>query len=61
MTASRWSSAILEAFEDVRARFGLAQLELGPAADDFAAELDEVLDDLEQRAARAAARRRSPA
>ena len=38
----------LQAFEDVRARFGLAQLELGAAPDDFAAELDEVLDDLEQ-------------
>jgi hypothetical protein len=31
------------------ARLGLAQLELGAAADDLAAELDEVLDQLEQR------------
>ena len=38
----------LEAFEDVGASFGLAQLELGPASDDLAPELDEVLDDLEQ-------------
>ena len=37
-----------QAFEDVRARFGLAQLELDPPADDLAPELDEVLDDLEQ-------------
>ena len=36
----------LQAFEDVRARFGLAQLELGPPPHDLAAELDEVLDDL---------------
>ena len=46
----------LQAFEDVRARLGLAQLELDPAPHDLAAELDEVLDDLEQRAARAAGR-----
>ena len=39
----------LEAFEDVRAGLGLAQLELGAAPHDFAAELDEVLDDVEQR------------
>ena len=39
----------LQAFEDVRARLGLAQLELGAAADDLAAELDEVLDDLDER------------
>ena len=38
----------LEAFEDVGAGLGLAQLELGAAADDLAPELDEVLDDLEQ-------------
>ena len=38
----------LQAFENVRARFGLAQLELDAAADHFAAEVDEVLDDLEQ-------------
>ena len=37
-----------QAFEDVRARFGLAQLELDPAAHDLAAELDELLEDLEQ-------------
>ena len=35
-------------FEDVRARFGLAQLELDAPAHDLAPELDEVLDDLEQ-------------
>ena len=34
----------LQAFEDVRARFGLAQLELDAAADHVAAEVDEVLD-----------------
>ena len=51
----------LEAFEDVGARLGLAQLELGPAPHDLAAELDEVLDDLEQAAAPSAGRRRSPA
>ncbi len=39
----------LEAFEDVRAGLGLAQLELDPAPDDLAAELDEVLDHFEQR------------
>src|SRR5262249_46711114 len=38
----------LEALEDVRARFGLAQLELGAAPDDLAPELDEVLDDVEE-------------
>ena len=32
----------------MRAGLGLPQLELGAAADDLAAELDEVLDDLEQ-------------
>ncbi len=51
----------LEAFEDVGARLGLAQLELGAAPDDLAPELDEVLDDLEQAAAPSAGRRRSPA
>ena len=35
-------------FEDVGARLGLAQLELGATADDFAAELDELLDELEE-------------
>ena len=39
----------LQAFEDVRARLGLAQLELGAAPDDLAPELDEVLDDVEER------------
>ena len=39
----------LQPFEDVRARFRLAQLELGPPPDHFAPELDEVLDDVEQR------------
>ena len=34
----------LEAFEDMGPGLGLAQLELGPAPDDFAAELDEVLE-----------------
>ena len=38
----------LQPFEDVVARLGLAQLELGAAADDLAAELDEALDQLEQ-------------
>ena len=38
-----------QALEDVGARFGLAQLELDPAPHDLAAELDEVLDHLEQR------------
>ena len=51
----------LQAFEDVGARLGLAQLELGPAADDLAPELDEVLDDLEQASAPSAGRRRSRA
>jgi hypothetical protein len=37
------------AFEDVRAGFGLAQLELDAPAHDVAAELDEVLEHLEQR------------
>ena len=39
----------LQALEDVRARFGLAQLELGAAPDDLAPELDEVVDQLDQR------------
>jgi hypothetical protein len=39
----------LEAFEDVGARFGLAQLEFGPASHDLAPELDEVLEDLDER------------
>ena len=38
----------LQPFEDVIARLGLPQLELGAAPDDFAAELDEALDQLEQ-------------
>ena len=37
-----------EALEDVRARLGLPQLELGPPPDHLAAELDELLDELEQ-------------
>ncbi len=36
-------------FEDVRARLGLSKLELDAAPHDFAAELDEVLDDVEER------------
>ena len=36
----------LEAFEDVIARLGLAQLELRAANDHFAAEIDEALDEL---------------
>ena len=39
----------LEALEDVGPRLGLAQLELGAPADHLAAELDEVLEHLEQR------------
>ena len=39
----------MQAFEDVRARLGLAQLELGAPPDDLAAELDEVLDDVDER------------
>ena len=39
----------LQPFEDVIARLGLPQLELGAAAHDLAAELDEALDQLEQR------------
>ncbi len=39
----------LQAFEDVRARLGLPQLELSPPPNDFTAELDELLDDLQQR------------
>ena len=38
----------LEAFKDVCARFSLAELELGAAADDLATELNEILNDLEQ-------------
>ena len=38
-----------QALEDVGPGLGLAQLELDAAADDLAAELDEVLDHLEQR------------
>src|ERR1043165_7781248 len=39
----------LQPFEDVAARLGLAQLELGPASDNLPAELDEVVDQLDQR------------
>ncbi len=39
----------LQPFEDVRAGLGLRQLELDPSPHDLAAELDEVLDYLEQR------------
>ena len=38
----------LQAFENVRARFGLAQLELDAPADHVAPEVDEELDHLEQ-------------
>ena len=51
----------LEALEDVGAGLGLAQLELDAPPHHLAAELDEVLDHLEQRSAPAAVRRRSPA
>ena len=50
-----------QAFEDVGAGLGLAQLELDPPPHHFAAELDEVLDDLEQVQHPRAAGRRSPA
>ena len=49
ITASRLSRAMRRPFEDVGAGLGLAQLELDPPADHLAAELDEVLDHLEQR------------
>ena len=39
----------LQPLEDVAARLRLPQLELGAAADDLAAELDEVVDQLDQR------------
>ena len=39
----------LQPFEDVVPRLGLAQLELGAAAHDLAAEVDEALDHLEER------------
>ncbi len=48
MTASRLIERDPQAFEDVGARLGLAQLELGAAAHHLAAEVDEVLDQLEQ-------------
>ena len=51
----------LEAFEDVRARLGLAQLELDAAPDDLAPEVDELLDDLEQAKHPRPAGRRWPA
>jgi hypothetical protein len=38
----------LQPFENVVPRLGLAQLELGPAADDLAPEVHEALDQLEQ-------------
>ena len=38
----------LQPFEDVGAGLGFAQLELGPAPHDFAAELDELIDDLNE-------------
>ena len=38
----------MQPFEDVIARLGLPQLELGAAPDDLAPELDEALDQLEQ-------------
>mgnify|MGYP003694241459 CR=1 FL=1 len=61
MTASRWSSAIFEPFEDVIARFGLPQLELGPPADDIAPEVDEGLDQSRAGSSPSAGRRRWPA
>ena len=39
----------LQPFQDVPARLGLAKLELRPASNDLAAELDEVVENLEQR------------
>ena len=39
----------LQPFQNVAARFRLAQLELGSPTDDLAAELDEALDQLQQR------------
>ena len=48
ITASRLSSAMRRPFEDVRARLRLAQLEFDAPAHHLAAELDEVLDDLEE-------------
>ena len=39
----------LQAFEDVRAGFRLAQLELGAAPDDLAPEFEEALDDVDER------------
>jgi len=49
ITASRLSSAIRVAGEDVRAAFLLAQLVLRTAGDDLALEVEEVRDELEQR------------
>ena len=49
MTASRLSSAILRPFEDVRPGARLAEVELGPAADDLAAMLDVVDEDAAER------------
>ena len=45
-----------QAFEDVGAGLGLPQLELGAPAHDVAAELDEVIEQLDAAAARAAGR-----
>ena len=39
----------LQPFQDVPARFGLAELELRSSTNDLAAELDEVVEDLEER------------
>src|SRR5262249_135912 len=39
----------LQPLEEVPPRFGLPQLEFGAAPDDFAPELDEVIDQLDER------------
>ena len=39
----------LQPFQDVAARFGFAELELRPSTNDLATELDEVVEDLEER------------
>ena len=51
----------LQPLEDVGARLGLPQFELGPPPHHVAPELDEVLEHLDERQRRAAARRRSRA
>ena len=51
----------LQAFEDVAPGLGLAQLELGAPPHDLAPELDEVVDELDERAGPSAGRRRWPA